>query len=267
MSVEALIIHLTRAEKRRAHVDHLLASLPLDASIVDAVDGRALCDTDVASFYSPRLHRPIYPFALSRNEVACFLSHRKAWQTILDRNLEAALIMEDDAAPTASFASSLALGLSHIGTAGFIRFPFREGRERGRVIAEVDGVSLIEPVCVGLGMVAQLVSRTTAIQLLRATERIDRPVDTLLQMPWVTGVVPRSVVPGAISEISPALGGTTLPKNLGLLAKLKREGLRPVYRMKISIRSRLAKATGWRGAFIEEQGVPPIAGGQLPEAP
>ncbi len=267
MSVGALIIHLARAEKRRAHVDHLLASLPIDASIVDAVDGSALCDTDVASFYSPRLHRPIYPFALSRNEVACFLSHRKAWQTILDRNLEAALIMEDDAAPTPSFASSLALGLNHIGTAGFIRFPFREGRERGRVVAEVDGVSLIEPVCVGLGMVAQLVGRTTAIQLLRATERIDRPVDTILQMPWVTGVVPRSVVPGAISEISPTLGGTTLSRNPGALAKLKREGLRPVYRMQISIRSRLAKAAEARGARVEEQSAPPVAGGELSDVP
>jgi len=257
MCVEALIIHLARAEKRRAHVDQLVASLPLDASIIDAIDGNTLCDSDMASFCSPRLHRPVYPFALSRNEVACFLSHRKAWQAILDRNLDAALIMEDDAAPTLSFASSLALGLSHIGAAGFIRFPFREGRERGRVVAEVDGVSLIEPVCVGLGMVAQLVNRTTAIQLLRATEQIDRPVDTLLQMPWVTGVVPRSIVPGAISEISPTLGGTTLSKKPGALAKLKREGLRPVYRMQISIRSRLAKAAGSRGARIGEQGALP----------
>lgn len=242
MGIEIFIIHLSRAEQRRAHVDHLIATLPLSASVIDAVDGGALSDVEIRSCYARGLHGPHYPFALSRNEIACFLSHRRAWQQILDRNLDAALIMEDDAAPTPHFADSLQFALHHLHTCGFIRFPFREGREAGRRVAEAEGLSLIEPRCVGLGMVTQLVSRTAAIQLLRATERFDRPVDTFLQMPWVTGVKPRSVLPGAVLEISRDLGGTTLAKNSSLRAKLDREIWRPIYRAKVLLWSRLKGA-------------------------
>jgi hypothetical protein len=31
------------------------------------------------------LHRPRYPFALRAAEIGCFLSHRRAWREILDR--------------------------------------------------------------------------------------------------------------------------------------------------------------------------------------
>ncbi|MGV8936939.1 MAG: glycosyltransferase family 25 protein [Allorhizobium sp.] len=243
MDIEALVIHLGRAEMRREHVGTLLSSLPLRASVIDAVDGQALSSAEVSACYHPGLHRPSYPFALSRNEVACFLSHRKAWQAIVDRNLDAALIMEDDAAPTAAFAPSLALALKHILASGLIRFPFRDGREFGRTLAKADGASLIQPELAGLGMVAQLVSNNAAAQLLRATEHFDRPVDTMMQMPWITGVTPRSVVPGGIFEISSTMGGTTLCKSSrGALAKLKQEMLRPLYRAKLKMWMRRAAA-------------------------
>lgn len=256
MDIEALVIHLGRAEMRRGHVEALLSSLPLPASVVDAVDGQELSDADVAACYRPHLHRPNYPFMLSRNEVACFLSHRKAWQMIVDRNLDAALIMEDDAAPTAAFGPSLALALSHISASGLIRFPFRDGRERGRAIAKAGGASLIQPDVAGLGMVAQLVSHSTAAQLLRATEHFDRPVDTMMQMPWITGVTPRSVVPGGIFEISATMGGTTLCKlSRGGVAKLKQEVLRPLYRVKLKIWTQLS-TTSTIGAHGEERATP-----------
>lgn len=239
MIVKALIIHLARAEQRREHVEKLSAELPFPAEIIDAVDGKLLPEDVIEKFYRPRLHRPAYPFALNRNEIACFLSHRRAWHAIVDQNLDAALIMEDDAAPVAPFSDGLELALANIEREGFIRFPFRDGRESGRLVARSGEVSLIEPVCAGLGMVTQLVSRDAAARLLKATETVDRPVDVLLQMPWVTGVVARSVVPGGIREISPTLGGSTLkPKRQ--ISKLKRELLRPIYRARIAMRARLA---------------------------
>ncbi|MEP9374197.1 glycosyltransferase family 25 protein [Mesorhizobium sp. KR1-2] len=239
MIVKALVIHLARAEQRKEHVKKLAAELPFPLEIIEAVDGKLLPDEAIEKFCRPRLYRPTYPFALNRNEIACFLSHRRAWQAIVDQNLDAALIMEDDAAPIAPFSDGLELALTNIEREGFIRFPFRDGRESGRLVARSGDVSLIEPVCAGLGMVTQLVSRDAAARLLKATETVDRPVDVLLQMPWVTGVVARSVVPGGIREISPTLGGSTLkPKRQ--ISKLKRELLRPIYRARIAMRARLA---------------------------
>jgi GR25 family glycosyltransferase involved in LPS biosynthesis len=83
-------------------------------------------------------------------------------------------------------------------------------------------------------MVAQLVSREAAIRLLKASERVDRPVDVLLQMAWATAVVPKSVVPSGIREISSCLGGSTLTQDRTWLSKCRHEILRPIYRTRIA---------------------------------
>lgn len=238
MRIETLIIHLKRAEQRCAHVKHMIAELPFKGRIIEAVDGRSITDDEIKRHYQPKLHKPSYPFEMSRNEISCFLSHRKAWQTIVENDLDAALVMEDDAEPDDCFEESLSLAIKNINKAGFIRFPFRDGREQGDVIDNSEAAQLIKPHCIGLGMVAQLISKKCAAHLLRSTEHFDRPVDTLLQMHWITGVQPQSTVPGGIMEISDTLGGTTLEKRRDLVLKLKREILRPIYRAKISLRAR-----------------------------
>ncbi len=157
----------------------------------------------------------------------------------LDRDLDAALILEDDAGPTEGFKPALDLALAHIGKQGFIRFPIPRSVEAGEEIAVSGRAKLIKPRTIGLGMVAQLVSREAAQKLLKATERFDRPIDVVLQMPWVTGVFARSIVPSVVAEISADLGGTTLHrKGEPALAKLRREILRPLYRGRIALRSR-----------------------------
>ncbi|NKJ08890.1 glycosyltransferase family 25 protein [Rhizobium sp. SG741] len=239
MNIKALTIHLARAEKRRAQVEVLSSVLPFPSAIVDAVDGRLISEQERCRFYRPYLYRPFYPFTLSDNEVACFLSHRTAWQTIVNDNLDAALILEDDAAVDEHFSASLTLALASLKQGDFIRFPVRDGREYGRLIARAESTSLIEPICPGLGMVAQLISRDAAIKLLKASERIDRPVDVFLQMAWMTAVVPKSVVPSGVQEISACLGGSTLKQDKTWLSKCRHEILRPIYRTKIA---RYAKA-------------------------
>ena len=92
---DCLIIHLERSLERKPHVKKLKKDLPFQTKVVEAVDG-SNPDNDFSKSYTPRLLRPHYPFNLRPAEVACFQSHRKCWQEILDRGLEAALIIEDD---------------------------------------------------------------------------------------------------------------------------------------------------------------------------
>jgi GR25 family glycosyltransferase involved in LPS biosynthesis len=229
-TIKAFIIHLKRAENRRAQVSRLVAELPVEAEILDAVDSHTLPQPEIDRVYRRQLHRPRYPFALSINEIACFLSHRKAWQAIVDQNLDAGLVIEDDVALNAAFDAAFAAACSHLKSGDFIRFPFRADRETGEVVFAGNDVRIIEPVPVGLGMVAQLVSREAAQGLLAATETFDRPVDTTAQMNWVTGLRPFSVIPGGVEEISARLGGSTIKQKKSLADKLKREILRPLYR-------------------------------------
>lgn len=230
--IKAFIIHLERADSRLPQVDILRQTLPVPVEIITAVDGSTLTHENIEDFYRRYLYSPSYPFALSHNEIACFLSHRKAWQEIVTQELDGGFIIEDDVALTDSFSAAFALACEQMTAERFIRFPFRE-REDGAVLAEKNGVRLIRPQIVGLGQVAQLVGSQAAKHLLKKTATFDRPVDTTMQMFWETGIHPLSVLPGGVTEVSAHLGGSTIKKKRTMAERLVREVMRPLYRARV----------------------------------
>jgi GR25 family glycosyltransferase involved in LPS biosynthesis len=236
--IRAFIIHLERARDRLPQVERLAAKLPVPSEIIEAVDGRTLTAAEIESVYRPRLQKPYYPFAMSMGEIACFLSHRKVWAAIVAQGVDAGLIFEDDVEIDDHFHAALAAAKACLKPGAFIRFPFRMGKEHGKCVLSQGETNVIQPQRVGLGMVAQLVSRDAAIRLLEATSTFDRPVDTTVQMSWFTRVSPLAVLPGGVREISPQLGGSTIKSHKTLMERLSREVLRPLYRAKIALRSR-----------------------------
>ena len=239
--VEAFIIHLARAEARRTQVDHLLAECPVPARIVDAVDGRALPIDEIDAVYSHKsLHAPRYPFELTVGEVGCFLSHRKAWQAILDAGLDAGLVIEDDVEmDAAEFARALELARAHVASHGIVQFQVRQIAEPGPVVASAGDIVLTRPVIIPLRASCTLYSRQAAQQLLDLTVRFDRPVDTFMQMHWLTDIRPCLALPSGVSDRGNEIGGTTIQaRNVPLLKRLRREVLRPIYRARIAALSR-----------------------------
>ncbi len=86
--IETFVIHLARAEGRRAQVEKLLKGTPYPARVLNAVDGALVPETERnASISEKPLFAPAYPFPLSSGEYGCFQSHRRAWQMILDEGL------------------------------------------------------------------------------------------------------------------------------------------------------------------------------------
>lgn len=237
MKAEAFIIHLGRAEARRPQVERLKATLPLPVNVVDAVDGMALGDDKIEAVYRRHLHRPHYPFALRKAEVGCFLSHRKAWQAIVDGGLDAGLIVEDDVEPVeASFGPALALAMKTIRAGDYIRFPYRSHTDSGAEVAKAGEATLVEPAHVGLGMQMQLVGRQAAAELLKMTETFDRPVDTTIQMRWRAKVRILAVRPPAVRQIGHLLGGTIVQKKSKTFAEvLSREVKRAWYRLALRV--------------------------------
>ena len=235
LRVEAFIIHLKRAEQRRSQVDALVSRLPMPVHIIDAIDGNSLTDATIQAAYRRQIHKPKYPFELRPAEIACFLSHRKVWQEIADRKLDAGLIVEDDVEPDdIQFARAFPLVLAAMRPADYVRFPYRSHSDAGPRLAGSDGVELVEPTLVGLGMQMQLVGRQAALALLAATECFDRPVDTTIQMRWLIPTRILAVKPPCIREISDALGGTVVQKKAKPLGEvLARDFKRLVYRLKL----------------------------------
>jgi GR25 family glycosyltransferase involved in LPS biosynthesis len=242
MRIEGFVIHLARAVQRRPQVETLRGALPMPVHIVDAVDGRAMTPAETAAVCRPRLYRPRYPFALGAGEIGCFLSHRKAWREIVERGLDAGLIVEDDVAvDTETFSRLLELVRTVAGPGDFIRFPQKLRGETGPVIASGDGgLSIIEPATPAFGMVMQIVGRDAAARLLELTETFDRPVDAVLQMRWLHGLRILSARPTVTTEISRELGGTLAQSSRkSLYGTLAREIRRPLYRGAVRLGNRL----------------------------
>ena len=229
---DCLIIHLERSLERKPQVRKLKKDLPYRTKVVEAVDG-SKPDNDFSKSYIPRLLRPRYPFSLRSAEVACFQSHRKCWQEILDRGLEAALIIEDDVdIIDGEFTAAVKLAMKEIKMGDLIRFPMKPREKPRNRSVKRDNISIFEPTVIGLGTQAQIVTYDAARQLLEKTAHFDRPIDAYLQLRWKHGVRVLTLWPNGVREISSILGGSMIQeKSTG--DRIRREILRPLYRAKL----------------------------------
>lgn len=235
MRVEAFVVHLERVTARRPQVAEIARSIPLPTTVLSAVDARTMEPSTRERFVRPRLHSPTYPFRLLDTEIACFLSHRRAWQTILDSGLDAGLIVEDDVAvANPLFRRVLGHAIGAVQPEDFIRFPMHE-RTEGPA-SQRDEPSIIEPRLPGLGMQMQLVGHEAARRLLAASEVFDRPVDSLVQMQWLHGARVRSARPVVVTEVDFAIGGSTVQnKRAPLAQKAAHELGRPILRLAVRL--------------------------------
>lgn len=236
---DCLIIHLERSLERKSQVIQLKKILPYRTKVVEAIDG-SKPDNNFLKNYTPRLLRPYYPFSLRSAEVACFQSHRKCWQEILDRGLEAALIIEDDVdIIDGEFTAAVKLAMKEIKMGDLIRFPMKPREKPRNKSVRSDNISIFEPTVVGLGTQAQIVTYDAARRLLEKTEHFDRPIDVYLQLRWKHGVRILTLWPHGVCERSSSLGGSLIGKERSNGDKLRRELLRPLYRAKLNIYSRI----------------------------
>lgn len=237
MKIGAFIIHLARAESRRSHVELLQRALPMPTAIIDAVDGAHLSNVDKAAVYSPRLHRPRYPFSLTPGEIGCFLSHRRVWQSLLDGDLDAALIIEDDVDVDQSrLPEALSLATEVMTLGDYVRLPWRTHSDMGKTLAARGGYEITRPSHIGLGTLGQVVGREAARRLVKGSAVFDRPVDVFLQARWLHGVRVMALRPPLIDHRVEGLGETTIhPRNRPLADKLVREVRRAWYRSAVHI--------------------------------
>ena len=239
MRKRAFVIHLARAAGRVIHVQKLIENCPVETEVVDAVDGRKLSADEIAAVYRQDRFFPRYPFVLRPAEIGCFLSHRLCWQKIVDQDLSHGLVFEDDAGLDPNKArAAIDLAERHIGTAGYIQLPVRRTPVHAPVVAEAEGAMLLRPPVVPLRLSGQLISNWAARQLLDLTGVFDRPVDTFLQMHWITDIVPMVVVPSGLADYTPAAGGSTISSRKSIVDRVNREVRRMVYRRTIGRLSR-----------------------------
>ena len=240
---KCFIIHLKRALKRQKTVQSIIVSMECETKIIDAIDGNTLTDKYISKFldYKNFLH-PKYPFPINNGEIGCFLSHREAWKAIVNENLEAGFIVEDDCEiDIKKFNKSFKIALKLVKKLGYIQFQTREIPNNFMKIINIDGVKILQPKIVPLRTSAQLISYDAALLLLEKSKEIDRPVDGFLQMFWSTGQNISCINPSGIRDITQISGGSTLSVKQSRRSSITRSLIRFLYRIKIRLYSEIYK--------------------------
>uniref|UniRef100_A0A4W5MQV1 Collagen beta(1-O)galactosyltransferase 2b n=1 Tax=Hucho hucho TaxID=62062 RepID=A0A4W5MQV1_9TELE len=96
---EIFLINLKRRLDRRQRMLSTMSSLGLQATLTDAVDGKALNTSQLQALgieMIPGYKDPYSGRVLTRGEIGCFLSHHSTWVQLAERGLSKVLVLEDD---------------------------------------------------------------------------------------------------------------------------------------------------------------------------
>ncbi len=170
------VINLERNPDRLDFISKRLESLGIDFQRVDAVDGYALSDNFIEEFRQNSKR----PTGWKEGQIGCFLSHRKAWQQIVDGKEEYGIVFEDDL----HIADSLKSVISNLNwipeDADVVRLENTINWVKLKKVGTVDNrdVSLVknDSWCAG----AYIIPKATAVFLLAQDPKIWLPADTYI---------------------------------------------------------------------------------------
>lgn len=188
MAWPVFVISLKRAADRRASCRRALNRIGLDFEFFDAIEGARLGDDELEAAYDAEKNARQYKRPLSRPEIGCYLSHYTLWRRIVDRNLEGAVILEDDFEADASLKKVVdEIGCASLNGAlvklfarkpcmGLTVAPLKEQR---RLVApnRVPGLTL-----------GYALDRTAAAMLLANALPFSRPLDMDIKHWWEFGL-------------------------------------------------------------------------------
>ena len=197
------VISLRRAHARRRHMRKLMCSIGIAAEFIDAVDGRCLTN-EQRRRYDAAAAKRMYGAEMNASEIGCFLSHMSVYQTMIDRGIERALILEDDIECDSDLKSVIEALCTQPNPAwSVVRLQSskrrvttpRTAREYGKPIADIAGRDLCRLDAGVLGGCGYLITRRAAAKMLSYGRRIFMPVDHTLDRFWENGITPYVVRP------------------------------------------------------------------------
>ena len=172
--IQIFVISLVESTERRTAISGALAAIGLEFDFVDAVDGRKGLPED-ADFDRGAMRRRLGR-EMSDCEVATALSHRNACERLLEGSASHAVILEDDAIPSADLPGFLEAGGCE--KAPLVLFYHSNARVMpGPSIALASGVEGRRLAVPCFGAVGYSVSRKAAEYLLDANTPVVAPAD------------------------------------------------------------------------------------------
>ena len=103
MNWPIFVISLSDSTSRRKLISEQLNILGIEFEIIQAIDGRKGLPAQYERFIDRVATLKGFDREMTDGEYACALSHQKTYDTILERDIPGAIILEDDAIPTPGF--------------------------------------------------------------------------------------------------------------------------------------------------------------------
>jgi glycosyl transferase family 25 len=191
LNLQTVVISLLRSPQRREKARSELSKTNLNWSFLDAVDGSQL--QSYPPEYQSRKVKRLLGFDLTPNEIGCFLSHKKAWQTCLESN-QATLIFEDDFILLPHFEKTLGLLLTEFHDWQLIRLQSLANSSHV-TIRTIGDISIVKNLSDEVGATAYILKPEAARILIEQARDIYEPLDHFLEHEQKHGVEMLAVKP------------------------------------------------------------------------
>jgi glycosyl transferase family 25 len=186
MQPPIFVINLDSSPERFRNTKAQFENLKINVTRLPGVLGNALSDKTINQSYSKYLNFKKSDRPLSKGEIGCYLSHRKAWQKIVDMDVPFGVVVEDDIFIEELFEDALNAISNFSFNWDLIKLaPYKNKTRSVRIEKQISSqFKLVINSKTITGCAGYAISRSAAIKLLRTTYPFFRPVDTDLQHFW-----------------------------------------------------------------------------------
>jgi glycosyl transferase, family 25 len=193
-------INLKRDIERRAKMLEAASTSGIDLIFIDATEGSGIDIENSTSLGYDRSTRLTAFSDMSKNEIACLLSHKRALQNFLAGQQEFAVVLEDDAALAQDFSSAIE-GLTHnVINWDIIKLECRRQSPKGLMIVPVDETHKIYVPLDSEGTTGLLYSRVGAEKTLSSLNTFSQAFDTHLGFAWKYDLRIAQIFPSLVWE-------------------------------------------------------------------
>lgn len=203
------VINLPRSQDRAQRMRQRLGDLGLSFQFIEAIDGKNLSQEERAH-YDPTSREKQGVAQLLDAEIACVLSHRKAWRSFLQSNAPFALFLEDDVELHAEMPTLLSKLAFVMELTEFLRLYGLRKRSAMKVAPFLGQWQLAVQFSGPAGAQAYVLSRQGAERLLRHSERFTDPPDIFIDLRWRTGLKSMALLPWPVSEEPVSAANSTI---------------------------------------------------------
>lgn len=214
------VINLEHSAERRSTMSARLDPLGRSYSFFAATNGSQL-DLETLPSYSKLWRRLFFGRDLTKGEMGCLLSHRAVYQHMVDKNIQNAIVLEDDVFVAVDFPDVINALLTETFAWDVIRFLGREKVYRtSRRIGPLCGLYRVTGITgTPGGAYGYLLNQNAAREFLKHMQKNWLPVDILHGHVWRTdldifAIQPSPVIPD--TQVESTIGATRFDKTVQL---------------------------------------------------